>query len=111
MSTYPETRSATPAGQQTPTWKTRRFSIRALHTSIFESTAVQQTTGTSAVSTVKLIDIAIQNNNKIYNATSGNYATGTNIQSLLIACSAPQKAIFQGYVNASFRVIMPLIAI
>ena len=35
------------------------FYSSAMHSSIFESSAVQQTAGVSAVSTVKLIDIAI----------------------------------------------------
>ncbi|SFW32346.1 Transglutaminase-like superfamily protein, partial [Nitrosovibrio sp. Nv17] len=76
------------------------------HFSIFESTTVQQLSNNSAVSTVKLIDIAALNNYRIYDATSSNYSTGTNIQSLLVACSSPQKTIFQNAISSGRRLIL-----
>jgi hypothetical protein len=79
----------------------------ATHLSILESTAVQQTSGVKAVSTVKLVDIASTNNDRIYNATSSNYSTGSNIQNSLVACSSTQKAEFQGYISAGYRLILP----
>lgn len=49
------------------------FFSASAHSSVFESLAVQQTSGVSAVSTVKLIDIAAAANDKIFNATGANY--------------------------------------
>ncbi|PLX61400.1 DUF6531 domain-containing protein, partial [Sedimenticola selenatireducens] len=80
------------------------FYNSAMHSSIFESTAVQQTTGVSAVSTVKLIDIAATNNDKIYDARSSNYATA--VAPNLISCS-PWLATFQSQINAGQRLILP----
>jgi len=80
------------------------FFNAAMHASIFESTAVQQTTGVSAVSTVKLIDIAAANNDRIYNATSANYASA--VQPNLVSCSA-WLTTFQNAVNAGRRLILP----
>ncbi|PKO60043.1 MAG: Rhs family protein, partial [Betaproteobacteria bacterium HGW-Betaproteobacteria-19] len=80
------------------------FYSAAMHSSIFESTAVQQTAGVSAVSTVKLIDIAAINNDRIYDAKSSNYATA--VQPNLVSC-APWLATFQSQVNAGQRLILP----
>ncbi|WP_445371982.1 RHS repeat-associated core domain-containing protein [Methylomonas sp. HW2-6] len=80
------------------------FFDAAMHSSIFESTAVQQTSGVSAVSTVKLIDIAATNNQKIYNATSANYTTA--VQPNLVSCAA-WLTNFQNAVNAGHRLIVP----
>lgn len=76
----------------------------ALHLSILESTAVQQTTGVSAVSTVKLIDMAALAGQRIYNATSSNYASA--VQPNLVGCSA-HLTNFTNYVNAGTRLILP----
>ena len=80
------------------------FYSAAMHASIFESTAVQQITGVSAVSTVKLIDIAASNNDRIYDAKSANYATV--VQPNLVSCSAWLPT-FQAAVNAGRRLILP----
>jgi RHS repeat-associated protein len=45
------------------------------HYSAMEGQGIQEVTGTSAVSTTKLIDIAVSNGNKIYDARSGNYTS------------------------------------
>ncbi|WP_256077337.1 RHS repeat-associated core domain-containing protein [Massilia sp. YIM B04103] len=80
------------------------FFSSSMHSSIFESTAVQQTTGGSAVSTVKLIDQAVAANDRIYDAKAANYATA--VQPNLVACSAWQAG-FQSAVSAGRRLILP----
>lgn len=80
------------------------FYSAAMRSSIFESTTVQQTTGVSAVSTVKLIDIASTNGDKIYDAKSSNY--GAVVQPALISCSSYNSG-FQAAVNAGKRLILP----
>lgn len=80
------------------------FFSASMHSSIFESTAVQQTTGASAVSTVKLVDMAVQANDRIYDAKSANYATA--VQPNLVGCSAWLSS-FQSAVNAGRRLILP----
>lgn len=80
------------------------FYSAAMHASIFESTAVQQITGVSAVSTVKLIDIAAINNERFYDAKSSNYATV--VQPNLVSC-ASWLPTFQAAVNAGRRLILP----
>ncbi|HRO57390.1 MAG TPA: DUF6531 domain-containing protein, partial [Nitrosomonas europaea] len=80
------------------------FYSASMHMSIFESTAVQQTAGVSAVSTTKLIDIATINNYRIYNATSANYASA--VQPNLVGC-ASWLATFQSQVTAGNRLILP----
>jgi RHS repeat-associated protein len=79
------------------------FHASAMHLSIFESNAVQETTGVSAVSTVKLIDIAAAAGHRIYNATSANYAS---FDQDLIACSS-ELASFQAAIDAGRRLILP----
>ena len=74
------------------------------HWSIFESTAVQQITGVSAVSTVKLIDLAAANNDRIYDAKSSNYTSV--VQPNLVSCSS-WLSDFQSTVNAGGRLILP----
>lgn len=80
------------------------FFSAAMHSSILESSTVQQTTGGSAVSTVKLIDIAVANNDRIYDAKSANYASA--VQPNLVGCSA-HLASFQSAINAGRRLILP----
>ncbi|MDZ4153961.1 DUF6531 domain-containing protein, partial [Methylicorpusculum sp.] len=80
------------------------FFSDSMHSSIFESTAVQQTAGVSAVSTVKLIDIAATNNDKIFNATSANYTSA--VKPNLVSCAAYLTS-FQNTVNAGRRLILP----
>lgn len=50
------------------------FDSGLMHGSILESTAVNQTTGAQAVSTVKLLDMAMSQGQTIYSANSANYA-------------------------------------
>jgi RHS repeat-associated protein len=80
------------------------FFSAAMQASILESTAVQQNTGVSAVSTVKLIDMATQAGQRIYNATSANYAGA--VQPNLVACAAWLPT-FTSQVNAGRRLILP----
>ncbi|MBN9694430.1 MAG: hypothetical protein J0L85_01375 [Zoogloea sp.] len=80
------------------------FFSAAMHSSIFESTAVQQTSGVSAVSTVKLIDMASTSGDKIFDAKSSNYAAV--VQPSLVSCSAWTSS-FQAAVNAGRRLILP----
>ncbi len=80
------------------------FFSAAMHSSIFESTAVQQIAGVSAVSTVKLIDIAAINNERFYDAKLANYATA--VQPNLVSCAAWLPT-FQAAVNAGRRLILP----
>ena len=80
------------------------FANWAMHLSILESTAVQQTTGVPAVSTVKLIDLASAAGQRIYSATSANYASA--VQPNLTGCSA-HLANFSNYLAAGLRLILP----
>jgi len=80
------------------------FTTWAMHLSILESTAVQQTTGVSAVSTVKLMDIASAAGQRIYNATSANYASA--VQPNLVGCSA-HLGNFNSYLASGLRLILP----
>lgn len=80
------------------------FFSAAMHASIFESTAVQQTSSASAVSTVKLMDIAAANGNRIYDAKSTNYYAV--VQPSLVSCAA-YLASFQAAINAGHRLILP----
>jgi RHS repeat-associated protein len=87
-----------------PAKETTAFFSMAMHLSIFESTTVQQTAGVSAVSTVKLIDLAVAGNQPIYDATASNYATA--VKPNLVACTSRLGA-FQAAVNAGHRLILP----
>lgn len=80
------------------------FYNSSMHSSIFESAAVQQAAGVSAVSTVKLIDMAVAGNERIYNATAANYASA--VQPNLVSC-ASWLASFQSEVGAGRRLILP----
>jgi RHS repeat-associated protein len=80
------------------------FFSDAMHSSIMESTAVQQTSGVSAVSTVKLIDIAAAANDKIFDAKTANY-TSVVLPSL-VGCTSWLPS-FQSAVSAGRRLILP----
>jgi len=80
------------------------FFSSSMHSSIFESTAVQQTTGSSAVSTVKLIDMAVAANSRIFDARAANFASA--VQPNLVGC-AGYIASFQNSLNAGRRLILP----
>ncbi|ABB08532.1 RHS repeat-associated core domain-containing protein [Burkholderia lata] len=76
----------------------------AMHTSILESTVVQQVSTVSAASTVKLIDLAAAAGQPIYNATSSNYASA--VQPNLLNCSA-YFGTFNSYLSAGYNLILP----
>ncbi|MES2161415.1 MAG: RHS repeat-associated core domain-containing protein [Pseudomonadota bacterium] len=82
------------------------FYSKAMHSSIFESTSVQQTSGLSAVSTVKLLDLAISDpSGYIFDINAGN--AGQILAALkptdpFAACAS----LLQG-VTGSTRIIVP----
>ncbi|MDR6539781.1 DUF6531 domain-containing protein, partial [Variovorax soli] len=80
------------------------FANWAMHLSILESAAVQQTTGVPAVSTVKLMDLASGAGQRIYSATSANYASA--VQPNLVNCG-PHLANFSSYLASGLRLILP----
>ena len=80
------------------------FFSSSMHASILESTAVQQTAGVSAVSTVKLIDMASLAGQKIFDAKSANYATA--VQPNLVGCTSWLPS-FSTAINAGRRLILP----
>jgi RHS repeat-associated protein len=80
------------------------FYSASMHGSIFESIAIQQTTGASAVSTVKLLDIAVASNDRIYDANSANYATA--VQPNLVGCTG-WLPYFQTGIDSGRRLILP----
>ncbi|MDZ4150765.1 MAG: DUF6531 domain-containing protein, partial [Methylicorpusculum sp.] len=83
------------------------FYNAATHSSIFESTSVQQVSGVEAVSTVSLLDKAVLNNDKVYTATSANYASA--VRGNLLNCSVSQLDFFASEINAlaGNRLILP----
>ena len=80
------------------------FDSNGMHLSILESTAVNQTSGVSAVSTVKLLDLAMMQGQTIYNARAGNYANV--VQPALRNCQ-PHFGNFQYYVGKGFQLLIP----
>jgi RHS repeat-associated protein len=80
------------------------FFNSAMHASVFESTAVQQTTGTPAVSTVKLIDQAVANGLRIYDGKAANFASA--VQPNLVGCASLIPSL-QADINAGYRLILP----
>ncbi len=77
----------------------------AMHSGVLESTAVSQTTGMSAVSTGKLIDMAVTLGQPIYNATSANYTS--IVRPNLTGCTTNQLNTYATRVGTYDRVIMP----
>ncbi|AKJ29719.1 hypothetical protein AAW51_3028 [Caldimonas brevitalea] len=93
----------------TPThgeWAASRAAFFALGmlSSILESSVVQQVHGVSAASTVKLVDIAAANNDRIFDAQGFNYASVVAPQ--LVGCSE-YTAQFQQKIDAGWRLILP----
>ncbi|MFM0268477.1 RHS repeat-associated core domain-containing protein [Paraburkholderia sediminicola] len=80
------------------------FDSNGMHLSILESTAVNQTAGVSAVSTVKLLDMAMSQGQTIYNTGGGRYANV--IQPALVNCQA-HLGNFQSYLNQGYRLLIP----
>jgi RHS repeat-associated protein len=80
------------------------FFSNGMHQSILESTAVNQTSGISAVSTVKLLDLAMSQGQTIYDTGAGHYSN--LVQPALVNCQAYLGG-FQGYVNRGFRLLVP----
>lgn len=79
------------------------FFSAAMHRSILESAAVEQTSGVSAVSTVKLIDLAAEAGMPIYDARSDNYAS---IKGNLVACNGWLNT-FDQAIASGYRLILP----
>ncbi|WP_175836313.1 MULTISPECIES: RHS repeat-associated core domain-containing protein [Burkholderia cepacia complex] len=84
--------------------ETMAFFLQGMHSSILESTVVQQISSVSAASTVKLIDTAAAAGQPIYNATSANYATA--VQPNLVNCSA-YYGTFSSYLSSGFSLVLP----
>ncbi|MGA7812997.1 transglutaminase domain-containing protein, partial [Caballeronia sp.] len=80
------------------------FQSNSMHSSILESTAVNQTSGVSAVSTVKLLDMAMSQGQTIYNTGGGRYASV--IQPALVNCQA-HLSNFQSYLNQGYQLLIP----
>ncbi|HQX68160.1 MAG TPA: DUF6531 domain-containing protein, partial [Ottowia sp.] len=80
------------------------FFSAAMQASILESTAVQQASGVNAVSTVSLIDKAAQGGQRIYDATSANYASA--VQPNLVGCASWLSS-FSSAISAGRRLILP----
>ncbi|MFC0697158.1 DUF6531 domain-containing protein, partial [Paraburkholderia humisilvae] len=80
------------------------FDSNAMHQSILESAAVSQTSGVSAVSTVRLLDLAMSQGKDIYDANAGNFNT---IRPKLPANCQPHLANFQNDVNQGYRLLIP----
>lgn len=78
--------------------------VAAGHMSILESTTVEQVAGVSAVSTVKLLDMANSNGHRIYSATAANY--GSVVLPNLQGCG-DHLANFYNYVTNGARLIVP----
>ncbi|WP_254640740.1 RHS repeat-associated core domain-containing protein [Burkholderia sp. GbtcB21] len=84
--------------------ETIAFYQQGMHSSILESTVVQQISSVSAASTVKLIDAAAAAGQPIYNATSANYSTA--VQPNLVNCSN-YYGTFSSYLSSGFNLILP----
>ncbi|MET3228371.1 UNVERIFIED_ORG: RHS repeat-associated protein [Burkholderia sp. 1263] len=80
------------------------FDSNGMHQSILESTAVNQTSGVSAVSTVKLLDMALNQGQTIYNTAGGRYTSV--IQPALVNCQA-HLGNFQNYLNQGYQLLIP----
>lgn len=80
------------------------FASSVMHFSILESAAVEQTTGVSAVSTVKLVDIAAAAGQRIYNGTSSRFASF--VQPNLVNCGKQLPAMTAA-IAAGQRIITP----
>ncbi|RYF76363.1 MAG: RHS repeat protein [Comamonadaceae bacterium] len=74
-----------------------------MHASILESTAVQQLSGASAVSSTKLLDIANTAGQRIYGLTRAN---ANSVEPNLVNCGA-HYANFSSYLAAGLRLILP----
>jgi len=79
------------------------FFSSGMHGSVFESAAVEQVSGISAVSTVKLVDIAARDGLPIYDVDLGNFAS---LAPNLTGCDAWLSS-FQQAVAGGARLILP----
>ncbi len=80
------------------------FDSNGMHLSVLESAAVKQTSNESAVSTVKLLDLAMSQGLTIYNTGGGHYSSV--IQPALVNCQA-HLTNFQNYLNQGYRLLIP----
>ncbi|WP_410209748.1 RHS repeat-associated core domain-containing protein [Aquirhabdus sp.] len=79
----------------------------ALQASVLESTTVQQAVGSSAMSTVSVLDSMVASGSKIFSATSANYATA--VRPNLSNCSVAKLDNYQNIINSNntSRLILP----
>lgn len=83
---------------------------KAMHYSIFESTAAEQVSGKSAVSTVKLLDMAIANNDGVLDINASNYqlfSTITTTSGDINTCFPLIGALGSSINTQNMRVILP----
>jgi RHS repeat-associated protein len=81
------------------------FESIGMHRSILESAAVNQTSGTSAVSTTKLLDQAISQGLDIFTADPGNWKS--SVRAKLPANCQSELAVLDSYINQNYQVLIP----
>ncbi len=84
--------------------ETAAFFAGSGHHSAFEWGVIDQLQPFSAVSTVKLIDIANSEADKLFDTTSSNFSS---ISSQLLNYNSYELSYVQAYINAGYRVILP----
>jgi len=72
--------------------------------SAFEHGVIEQTQPIGAVSTIKLLDLASQQSNKIFDVTKANYSA---IQTQLTGYNSIELARVSSYINADYRLLLP----
>jgi hypothetical protein len=80
------------------------FFVQSGVASAMEWGVIEQMQPFSAVSTVKLIDMANSRSDKLYDAKTANYST---IKPLLRNYSTNEFTQIEGYINAGWRVVLP----
>ena len=80
------------------------FQNYAGHGSAFEFGVIEQTQPVSAVSTVKLLDIANSRSDKIFNATASNYYS--HVRPNLFNYSSSQLGAFDVYIENGYELIL-----
>lgn len=85
------------------------FRARALMTSAFEHSILEQLQGGTAVSTIRMLRESNVNgaNNKTFLATSDNWTSGANVRSQLVEYSAGTLNALDWYIANGFRLVLP----
>ena len=66
-----------------------------------------QTTNLVGASTVKMLEIASTNSQKVYLASSTNWTTGANVESLLVNYPSATLSRITSYINAGYYILLP----